>query len=76
MSEENNANIEINMNDLVVLRQVVDVASRAGIFKAADLTTVGAVFDKLNVIVEDFMEKNKAANEENAEEVAEVEDAG
>lgn len=58
-----NTNIEINMNDLVVLRQIVDVSSRAGIFKAEDLSTVGTVFDKLNVIVEDFMAKQKEAEE-------------
>jgi hypothetical protein len=67
-----NANVEINMNDLVVLRQIVDVSSRAGIFKAEDLSTVGAVFDKLNVIVEDFMAKQKEAQEAANEEIEEV----
>jgi len=67
-----NANIEINMNDLVVLRQIVDVSSRAGIFKAEDLSTVGAVFDKLNVIVEDFMAKQKEAQEVANEEIEEA----
>lgn len=67
-----NANVEINMNDLVVLRQIVDVSSRAGIFKAEDLSTVGAVFDKLNVIVEDFMAKQKEAQEAANEEIEEA----
>lgn len=62
--------VEINMNDLIVLRQVVDVASRGGLFKAGDLTTIGQVWDKLNVIVEDFLEKTKEA-EEKAEAAAE-----
>lgn len=67
-----NANVEINMNDLVVLRQILDVSSRAGIFKAEDLSTVGAVFDKLNVIVEDFMAKQKEAQEAANEEIEEA----
>lgn len=62
----NDTKVEISMNDLIVLRQVVDVASRGGLFKASDLTVVGQVWDKLNVIVEDFLEKNKEATEAEA----------
>lgn len=59
--------IEINMNDLAVLRQVVEAATRAGVFKANDLTIVGRVYDKLNVIVEDFMAKQKELEDAAAE---------
>jgi|TARA_B100001057_G_C22573720_1_gene842173 hypothetical protein len=51
-------NIQISMNDLMVMRAVFDTATQAGVFKAADLSTVGGVFDKLNLIVEDFIKKN------------------
>ena len=59
--------IEINMNDLAVLRQVVEASTRAGVFKANDLTIVGRVYDKLNVIVEDFMAKQKELEDAAAE---------
>ena len=59
--------IEINMNDLAVLRQVVEAATRAGVFKANDLTIVGRVYDKLNAIVEDFAAKQKELEEAAAE---------
>ena len=51
-------NIQISMNDLMVMRAVLETATTAGIFKAADMSTVGGVFDKLNLIVEDFIKKN------------------
>ena len=53
-------NIQISMNDLMVMRAVLETATTAGIFKAADMSTVGGVFDKLNLIVEDFIKKNPA----------------
>lgn len=59
--------IEINMNDLAVLRGVVEAATRAGVFKANDLTIVGRVYDKLNAIVEDFMAKQKELEDAAAE---------
>lgn len=55
--------IDITMNDLMVLRSVVDAATKAGVFKAQDLSTVGQVFDKLNYIIEDFVAKQKEAQE-------------
>lgn len=68
-NEENN--ITITPNDLVVIRQVIDAATQAGIFKAGDLTTVGQVFDKVNMIVEDLIAQSKANQEENSEETPE-----
>lgn len=58
MTEET-PKIEITIQDLAVIRSIIDAATRAGVFTAKDLTTVGAVHDKVNTIVEDFVEKNK-----------------
>lgn len=56
-------NVTITPNDLLVIRQVIDVATQAGLFKAQDLTSVGLVFDKVNGIVESLIAQSKA-NEE------------
>jgi len=55
---DDSPSIQISMNDLMVMRAVLDTATTAGIFKAADMSTVGGVFDKVNAIVEDFIKKN------------------
>lgn len=59
--------IQLTVNDLMVCRAVLDTATQAGVFKAADLSTVGAVFDKLNIIVEDFISKNNPPAADNTE---------
>ena len=64
MTTDNEENkIEITPNDLLVIRQVMEAASQAGIFKASDLTAVGAVFDKVNGIVEGIIAAAKEAEE-------------
>jgi hypothetical protein len=58
MAEENK-NIEITIQDLAVIRSVIDAATRGGVFTAKDLSIIGSVHDKVNFIVEDFIAKNK-----------------
>ncbi len=62
-------NIEITPNDLVVIRQVMDIATQSGAFKAGDLTTVGTVYDKVNGIVEGLIAQQNAAKDNDAEPV-------
>jgi hypothetical protein len=42
---------ELTITDLINLRSVVDVAVRRGAFGATEISSVGAVFDKLNVFL-------------------------
>lgn len=42
---------ELTITDLVNLRSVVDVAVRRGAFGATEISSVGAVFDKLNAFL-------------------------
>jgi hypothetical protein len=44
--------VDLNLNDLAALRGIIDVASQRGAFKAAELETVGKVFNKLNAFLE------------------------
>jgi hypothetical protein len=65
-------NNELTIQDLAVMRSIIDAATRGGVFKAQDLSAVGVVHDKLNNIVEAFIEKNK---EEQTESEAATEEA-
>jgi hypothetical protein len=52
----------------MVIRQVFDASSQAGIFKAQDLTTVGFVYDKVHAIVEGIIAAAKADEESKSSE--------
>ena len=57
----------ISLNDLQLLLQIVDLASSRGAFRGAELTQVGAIFDKLNAFLS-FIAEQQAAAEEGTEE--------
>ncbi|MBV22743.1 MAG: hypothetical protein CMA53_01400 [Euryarchaeota archaeon] len=64
-TENEKPQIDITPSDLMIIRQVFDAATQAGIFKASDLTAVGGVFDKVNAIVEGMIAAAKADEENN-----------
>ncbi len=54
----------ISINDLSLVVQIFNLASRRGAFQANELSEVGAVFDKINALVtraqEDAKQKEEA----------------
>ena len=48
---------DLNVNDLVALRNIIEVATTRGAFKAAELESVGKVFNKLNTFLEAVAKK-------------------
>lgn len=54
----------INLSDLGTLLQIVDLATQRGAFRGAELTQVGAVFDKLNTFLSYVQEQQAARDEE------------
>jgi len=56
----------VNLADLGTLLQIVDLASQRGAFRGAELTQVGAVFDKLNAFLT-YVQEQQAAQEEAGE---------
>lgn len=42
---------ELSLSDLKNIRILLDVASKRGAFGAAELSSVGAVFDRLNIFL-------------------------
>jgi hypothetical protein len=57
---------QITVADLGTLHSIVDLAASRGAFRGAELTQVGAIFDKLTTFLNDVMEQAKAAAEANA----------
>lgn len=43
---------ELNMNDLTAMRNLIDVVTTRGAFKANELSSVGILFDKLSAFLE------------------------
>jgi hypothetical protein len=77
VQETETANVEagatpesISLQDLQVLLQIVDLASSRGAFRGAELTQVGAIFDKLNAFLS-FIAAQQQAAKESAEQSAE-----
>lgn len=56
----------ISLNDLQLLLQIVDLATQRGAFRGAELSQVGAIFDKLNAFLTFIAEQQKAREEEAA----------
>jgi hypothetical protein len=50
---------DLNVNDLVALRNIMDVASQRGAFKASELEMVGKVYNKLNTFLESVGKKQE-----------------
>ena len=59
----------VNLSDLGTLLQIVDLATQRGAFRGAELSQVGAVFDKLNAFLS-YVQEQQAAQEEAGEEAA------
>ena len=43
---------DLNINDLVALRNIVDVASQRGAFKAGEMEAIGKTYNKLSAFLE------------------------
>jgi hypothetical protein len=52
---------DLNLNDLAVLRNIVDVASQRGAFKAAELEPVGKIYNKLSAFLDNIAAKKEQA---------------
>lgn len=52
---------QITVADLDALRSIVDVATQRGAFRGAELSQVGAIYDKLSTFLASVVEQAKAA---------------
>ena len=69
MSEENTQEVQgLSINDLIAVVKIIDVASERGAFKGAELSSVGAIRDKVTAFVDSQTPKEE---KEDATETAE-----
>ena len=45
------APVDLNINDLAAIRNLIEVVTQRGAFKASELSSVGTLFDKLNAFL-------------------------
>ena len=62
----------VTVNDLVNVYNIIDLASKRGSFQAAELSSVGAVANKVKAFVDHVQEQQKAAADAVREQPAET----
>lgn len=62
--ENTNAPTPITIADLNLLKNIVDLASTRGAFRAGEMTQVGEVYDKLSKFLEEIVAQAQAQEEE------------
>lgn len=55
--QEAGPSADLNISDLVALKNIIEVASQRGAFKATELEAVGKTFNKLNTFLESVAKK-------------------
>jgi hypothetical protein len=60
-------NSQITIADLDTIKNIIDLACTRGAFRGAEISQVGAVYDKLTVFLEAVIAQAKAQEESNAE---------
>jgi len=58
-AEQGQAGTELNINDLVSIKSIIDIASQRGAFKANELEAVGKTYNRLNTFIETVTSKEQ-----------------
>ena len=58
---------ELNLNDLASMRNLIDVVTQRGAFKANELSSVGVLYDKINAFLEAAQAAAQAAQQPSPE---------
>ena len=58
---------QITVADLDTIKNIIDLACTRGAFRGAELSQVGAVYDKLNTFLESVIAQAQAQEASNAE---------
>ena len=56
-----NPSPEINLQDLQLMKQIIDICSSRAVFKPNEMAAVGAVYNKLDSFLQAVAEQQKAA---------------
>ena len=55
---------DLSINDLVAVRNIIEIASQRGAFKAGEMEAVGRAFNKLNLFLDSVIPKDAPTEEE------------
>jgi hypothetical protein len=58
-TEQKPQGADLNIQDLVGLKSIIDVATQRGAFKAAEMEAVGKLYNKLNNFLESVSSKEQ-----------------
>ena len=58
---------ELNLNDLIAMKNLIEVVTQRGVFKANELSSVGVLFDKINTFLEAAQAQAQAAQPQTPE---------
>tara|TARA_B100001093_G_C26239697_1_gene763827 strand:- start:63 stop:272 length:210 start_codon:yes stop_codon:yes gene_type:complete len=69
--------MDITLQDIQILKNIIDASSQRGLFKGAELKVVGDIYNKLQIVLEkakqvDTSTKENSENSENSENVKSV----
>tara|TARA_Y100000996_G_scaffold409892_1_gene391319 strand:+ start:2689 stop:2949 length:261 start_codon:yes stop_codon:yes gene_type:complete len=56
-SEKPQVLTNLTVNDLAVIKQIIDIATRRGAFIASELTTVGVIYDRIDECLSQFTQE-------------------
>lgn len=59
VTETSQAAPDLNIQDLVAMKSIIDVASTRGAFRAAEMEAVGKVFNKLSTFLDSVTAKEQ-----------------
>ena len=51
---------ELNLNDLAAMKQIIDIASQRGTFKANEMAAVGTLYNKLSTFLDTVAKQAEA----------------
>lgn len=54
---------QLSLSDLIVLKQIVEVASERGAFKADELSHIGQLYDRLRAFLEQAVPQDSKENQ-------------
>jgi hypothetical protein len=54
--------VDLNVQDLNMLRSIIDLAAQRGAFKPAEMAAIGAVYNKLNGFLEGVAKQGQQQN--------------
>jgi hypothetical protein len=60
-------NAQLTIADLASLKQIIDAACTRGAFKAAEMTPIGDVYDKLSAFLDSIVAQQQAQEAEQAQ---------